>query len=56
MTSPSYYAPTGGLPAQTDRLLAGFARDTAGRVIIAHLRSGAAALREETGTTIVRDT
>ena len=35
---------------------AGFARDTAGRAIIAHLRSGTAALREETGTTIVRDT
>jgi carbamate kinase len=35
---------------------AGFARDTGGRAIIAHLNSGPAALREETGTTIVRDT
>jgi carbamate kinase len=34
----------------------GFARDTGGRAIIAHLGSGAAALRGETGTTIVRDT
>jgi carbamate kinase len=34
---------------------AGFARDTGGRAIIAHLGSGPAALREETGTTIVRD-
>ena len=35
---------------------AGFARDTGGRAIIAHLGSGPSALREETGTTIVRDT
>ena len=35
---------------------AGFARDTGGRAIIAHLGSGPPALREETGTTIVRDT
>jgi len=35
---------------------AGFARDTGGRAIIAHLGSGPAALRAETGTTIVRDT
>ncbi len=35
---------------------AGFTRDTGGRAIIAHLGSGPAALREETGTTIVRDT
>jgi carbamate kinase len=34
----------------------GFARDAGGRAIIAHLGSGAAALRGETGTTIVRDT
>jgi carbamate kinase len=34
----------------------GFARETGGRAIIAHLGSGAAALRGETGTTIVRDT
>jgi carbamate kinase len=35
---------------------AGFARAAGGRAIIAHLGSGAAALRGETGTTIVRDT
>jgi carbamate kinase len=35
---------------------AGFARDAGGRAIIAQLGSGAAALRGETGTTIVRDT
>jgi carbamate kinase len=35
---------------------AGFARDTGGRAIIAHLGSGPSALREEAGTTIVRDT
>jgi carbamate kinase len=34
----------------------GFARDAGGRAIIAHLGSGAAALRGETGTTIVGDT
>jgi carbamate kinase len=34
----------------------GFARDAGGRAIIAHLGAGAAALRGETGTTIVRDT
>jgi carbamate kinase len=34
---------------------AGFARAAGGRAIIAQLGSGAAALREETGTTIVRD-
>jgi carbamate kinase len=34
---------------------AGFAGDAGGRAIIAHLGSGAAALRGETGTTIVRD-
>jgi carbamate kinase len=34
----------------------GFARDAGGRAIIAHLGSGPAALRGETGTTIVRDT
>ncbi len=34
---------------------AGFARLGAGRAIIAHLASGPAALRGETGTTIVRD-
>jgi carbamate kinase len=34
----------------------GFARAAGGRAIIAHLGSGAAALRGETGTTIVRDT
>jgi carbamate kinase len=34
----------------------GFARDADGRAIIAHLGSGEAALRGETGTTIVRDT
>jgi carbamate kinase len=33
----------------------GFARDAGGRAIIAHLGSGASALRGETGTTIVRD-
>jgi carbamate kinase len=35
---------------------AGFARDAGGRAIIAGLGSGPAALRGETGTTIVRDT
>ena len=34
---------------------AGFARSAAGRAIIAHLGSGPAALRGETGTTIVRE-
>ncbi len=34
---------------------AGFARASSGRAIIAHLGSGVAALRGETGTTIVRD-
>jgi carbamate kinase len=34
---------------------AGFARAGGGRAIIAHLGSGPAALRGETGTTIVRD-
>jgi carbamate kinase len=34
---------------------AGFTAATGGRAIIAHLGSGAAALRGETGTTIVRD-
>jgi carbamate kinase len=34
---------------------AGFARSRAGRAVIAHLSSGRAALRGETGTTIVRE-
>jgi carbamate kinase len=34
---------------------AGFVRAGGARAIIAHLGSGAAALRGETGTTIVRD-
>jgi carbamate kinase len=34
---------------------AGFARSGDGRAIIAHLASGPAALRGETGTTIVRE-
>jgi carbamate kinase len=35
---------------------AGFARESGGRAVIAHLGAGAAALRDQAGTTIVRDT
>jgi carbamate kinase len=35
---------------------AGFARESGGRAVIAHLGAGAAALRGQAGTTIVRDT
>jgi carbamate kinase len=35
---------------------AGFARESGGRAVIAHLGAGAAALRAQAGTTIVRDT
>jgi carbamate kinase len=35
---------------------AGFARESGGRAVIAHLAAGPAALRGEAGTTIVRDT
>jgi carbamate kinase len=35
---------------------AGFARDSGGRAVIAHLGAGPAALRGQAGTTIVRDT
>jgi carbamate kinase len=35
---------------------AGFARESGGRAVIAHLAAGPAALRGQAGTTIVRDT